>query len=286
MAEASEGAAQKGVTILVVDDERIVAKDLQRNLEKLGYRVPHTAASAEEAIQRASERAPDLVIMDIRIKGDRDGIDAAGIFHDRFHIPVIYLTAYADDATLSRAKKTEPHAYLLKPVRMDELRSAVELALYKHETERRAFAGAQRGSAPAQHPEARPADQAADLLVVDDDPMVRGVIEGALAGEHRLVWERAPNVLALIEGGRWFDLILCDLLAAGLTGMDLHAELLRRCPDQAGRMVFLTGGAYTTRTIEFLRSVRNPTIEKPFDPAELRGLVNDLLVAKGLAAKE
>src|SRR5262245_17492773 len=123
---------REDATILVVEDERIVAKDLQRSLEKLGYRVPVAAASADEAIRYASEHAPDLVIMDIRIKGGRDGIDTAEVLRSRFDVPVIYLTAYADATTLARAKRTAPYAYLLKPVRMDELRSAVELAIYRH----------------------------------------------------------------------------------------------------------------------------------------------------------
>jgi PAS domain S-box-containing protein len=126
-----------GKTVLVVEDERVVAKDLQRSLINLGYQVPTTAASADDAIRAASERCPDLVLMDIRIKGERDGIETAAILRSRFDVPVVYLTAYADDATVERAKKTEPHAYLLKPVKADELRSAVEIALYKHDSDRR-----------------------------------------------------------------------------------------------------------------------------------------------------
>jgi PAS domain S-box-containing protein len=127
----------RGKTVLVVEDERVVAKDLQRSLMNLGYHVPTTAASADDAIRAASECCPDLVLMDIRIKGARDGIETAAILRSRFDIPVVYLTAYADEATVERAKKTEPHAYLLKPVKADELRSAVEIALYKHDADRR-----------------------------------------------------------------------------------------------------------------------------------------------------
>jgi two-component system, cell cycle sensor histidine kinase and response regulator CckA len=126
-----------GKTVLVVEDERVVAKDLQRTLISFGYDVPLTAASADDAIRAASERCPDLVLMDIRIKGDLDGIQTAEILRSRFDVPVVYLTAYADDATVERAKKTEPHAYLLKPVKADELRSAVQIALYKHDADRR-----------------------------------------------------------------------------------------------------------------------------------------------------
>jgi two-component system cell cycle sensor histidine kinase/response regulator CckA len=123
--------------VLVVEDERVVAKDLQRTLTNLGYDVPVTVATADDAIRAASERCPDLVLMDIRIKGNRDGIETAEILKSRFDIPVVYLTAYADQQTVSRAKATEPHAYLLKPVKVDELRTAVEIAIYKHDVERR-----------------------------------------------------------------------------------------------------------------------------------------------------
>src|SRR5688572_4321528 len=111
-------------TILVVEDERLVAKDLQRRLSSLGYDVPATAASAEDAIRLASERCPDLVLMDIRIKGDLDGIETAKILRHEFDVPVVYLTAYADEETVARAKVTEPFGYLLKPVKEGELRSA------------------------------------------------------------------------------------------------------------------------------------------------------------------
>lgn len=124
-------------TILVVEDERVVAKDLQRSLVRLGYLVPVTAANSHDALRFASDRCPDLVLMDIHIKGDVDGIETARILKTRFEVPVVYLTAHSDEETIARAKTTEPHGYLLKPVKPEELRSTVEVALYKHEMERR-----------------------------------------------------------------------------------------------------------------------------------------------------
>lgn len=123
-------------TILVVEDERVVARDIQRSLVDLGYSVPATAASAEQAIRLASERCPDLVLMDIRIKGERDGIETATILRKRFDVPIVYLTAYADEATVERAKVTQPFGYLMKPVKTYELRSAIEIALFKHEMDK------------------------------------------------------------------------------------------------------------------------------------------------------
>jgi two-component system cell cycle sensor histidine kinase/response regulator CckA len=124
-------------SVLIVEDERIVAKDLQLTLGELGYDAFAIASSAEEAIARASERCPDLVLMDVRIKGRRDGIETAEILRNRFDVPVVYITAHADSATLDRAKKTEPYGYLLKPINSAELRSVVEVSLYKHAMEKR-----------------------------------------------------------------------------------------------------------------------------------------------------
>lgn len=122
--------------ILVVEDERVVARDLQRNLADLGYSVPATAATAEQALHLASENHPDLVLMDIRIKGSRDGIETASLLKKLYDVPIVYITAYADPSTIMRAKHTEPFGYLLKPVKTNELRSAVEIALFKHDLER------------------------------------------------------------------------------------------------------------------------------------------------------
>lgn len=122
---------------MIVEDERIVARDLQQTLETMGYDAFAVAASADEALRHASERCPDVVLMDIRIKGSKDGIDTAGLLHSRFDVPVVYLTAHADDATVERAHQSEPYGYVLKPVKSAELRSAIEIALRRHDLEKR-----------------------------------------------------------------------------------------------------------------------------------------------------
>ncbi len=101
--------------ILVVEDEIIVAVNLGQKLKKLGYELVGITSSGEEAIQKAEENHPDLVLMDINIEGNLDGIETAEVLRNRFHTPVIYLTAYADESTLDRAKKTEPLGYIVKP---------------------------------------------------------------------------------------------------------------------------------------------------------------------------
>jgi signal transduction histidine kinase len=126
----------QGPGILIVEDEAIVAHDLQQTLIEQGYDAFAVAASADEALLRAGVRTPDLVLMDIRLKGMRDGISAALELRKRYGVPVVYLTAHADDRTIDRAKVSEPYGYLLKPVSAAELKSVIEVALYKHARER------------------------------------------------------------------------------------------------------------------------------------------------------
>ncbi len=123
--------------ILVVEDEGIIAKDIQNILKSLGYAVPAIASSGEGAIKKAAETFPDLVLMDIVLEGHMDGVEAAEQIRDRFGIPVVYLTAYADNKTLQRAKITEPYGYIIKPFSERELHTIIEMALYKHQMERK-----------------------------------------------------------------------------------------------------------------------------------------------------
>ncbi len=126
----------KNVKIVIVEDEAIVAKDLRNRLQKFGYIVSGIASSGQEAINKSLEFCPDLVLMDIRLKGIMDGIEAAHEIHKYLDIPIIYLTAYADDKTLDRAKVTEPFGYLLKPFKERELQINIEIALTKHHLEK------------------------------------------------------------------------------------------------------------------------------------------------------
>src|SRR2546422_3468066 len=123
--------------ILVVEDESIVAKDLARRLQDRGYAVPVVVSSGADAIQKAAETRPGLILMDIHLRGEIDGVEAAAQIRTRFDIPVVYLTAYADEATLERAKRTEPFGYILKPYKERELQATIEMALYKHQMEGR-----------------------------------------------------------------------------------------------------------------------------------------------------
>ena len=127
----------KKSTILIVEDENIIARDIENKLKRLGYAVSGVVSSGEEAVGRVEVMPPDLVLMDIMLSGHIDGIEAAEQIRARFNIPVVYLTAYADEDTLGRAKVTEPFGYLLKPFSVKELRGAIEIALYKYQMERK-----------------------------------------------------------------------------------------------------------------------------------------------------
>lgn len=128
-------APSKASQILIVEDEYVIAANLQENLETLGYGVSDIASSATEAIEKAITLRPDLVLMDIQLQGDMDGIQAAEQIWTRLQIPVIYVTGHSDKSTLDRAKVTFPFGYILKPVKGKELYVAIETALSRYERE-------------------------------------------------------------------------------------------------------------------------------------------------------
>ncbi|WP_431061641.1 response regulator, partial [Methanobacterium sp.] len=121
--------------ILIVEDEAITAMDIKTTLEIFGYNVVSTAFSGEEAIEKSKKLKPNLVLMDINLKGDMEGIEAASQIMTIFNIPVIYLTAHSDENTFQRAKLTEPYGFIPKPVDYNGLKATIENALYKHSIE-------------------------------------------------------------------------------------------------------------------------------------------------------
>jgi len=126
-----------GPSILVVEDEGIVARDIQHRLESIGYRVPEIAATGKDAITRALDLKPDVVLMDIMLRGPMDGIEAATFIREKLDVPVVFVTAYAEEEILKRARVTEPYGYIVKPFEDRELQAAVEIALYRHRAERK-----------------------------------------------------------------------------------------------------------------------------------------------------
>jgi CheY-like chemotaxis protein len=124
--------------ILIVEDEHIVAMGIKRMLKSLRYTVTGIASSGEEAISKAESTFPDVVLMDIMLKGEIDGIEAAKEIKAKFEIPIIYLTAYSESNILERAKRTEPLGYIIKPFDENDLYSSIEVALHRYEKEKSA----------------------------------------------------------------------------------------------------------------------------------------------------
>ena len=138
MSSSIEEDAMAHERILVVEDEKITALEIAEHLRRLGYQPLGPCASGEEAITSALALHPDAVLMDIALKGPMDGIQAAEAIRSTWRCPVIYVTAHADQATLDRAKVTEPFGYILKPINERELHIAIEIALYRAQAGREA----------------------------------------------------------------------------------------------------------------------------------------------------
>lgn len=123
--------------ILVVEDDIIIQMHLQRSLQHLGYNVIKTVSNGIEAIEEAGKHRPEMVLMDVKIDGSLDGVETADRIKKNFGIPVIYLTAFTDEDTLKRAKITEPYGYILKPFEIRELKTSIEIGLYRHKLEKK-----------------------------------------------------------------------------------------------------------------------------------------------------
>jgi signal transduction histidine kinase len=188
--------------ILVVEDELITAKGIRSALKSLGYDVLDIVSSGEEAIQKASEIHPDLILMDIKLDGDMDGIEAARQIKDRFSIPVVYLTAHADDATLARAMITEPYGYILKPFEDRDLHIGIEIALYKHQME--------------------------EKLIQSEKLKSIGTITAGIAHEFNNILAIISGNVQLLEGSRKNDEELMDALRTIKRATNNGAEISRR----------------------------------------------------------
>lgn len=117
---------------LIVEDEVLIAEELRERLSRLGFSVIATVDSADEGVAIATRERPDLVLMDIRLRGQKDGIEAAREIREQVDLPIVYLTAYSDKLTVNRAKKTDHDGFLLKPFHRHELQSTIEVAMKRH----------------------------------------------------------------------------------------------------------------------------------------------------------
>jgi signal transduction histidine kinase len=155
--------------VLIVEDERIVARDLQGSLNDMGYDAFAIAASAEEALACAQAKCPDVVLMDIRIKGPADGIETADILKKQFSMSIIYLTAHADATMVDRAKRTDPHGYLVKPVKLVELGSMLEIVLHRRQLDQALREAHERSRALAERLAAVREEERRDVAVLLHD---------------------------------------------------------------------------------------------------------------------
>lgn len=121
------------LSILIVEDEAIVAKSIEKRLKFMGYRVAGTTARGEEALEILQKERTDLVLLDIRLEGTMDGVETSQCIHDRFGIPVVFITAYSDDETMKKASGTKPYGYLLKPFGETELKATLDSVIAKIE---------------------------------------------------------------------------------------------------------------------------------------------------------
>ncbi len=205
MRKGAPAAAGQSERILVVEDEQIVALDIRLHLEQLGYTVAASHAEAETALEYLQEvrgAPPDLVIMDIHLQGAMDGVSAAEIIREQYDLPVIFMTAYADEETLARAKVTEPFAYIIKPFEERELRTAVELAMYRHRMSR-AIRERER------------------LLSQVMEAIHNGIVVTDSAGKIRYTNSHAQNVLpAGLEAGKELESFLPEPLLRELNRTD------------------------------------------------------------------
>jgi CheY-like chemotaxis protein len=282
--------------IMVVEDEGIVALNIQGNLEALGYDVPVVVASGEEAIEEAKRTRPDLVLMDIMLEGEMDGVEAAQQIRTRFDIPVVYLTALADDKTLERVKMTAPYGYLLKPFDERELHAAIEVALQRHKAE----IALRPGDTTAQPDEEAhqqetqtgvPEEAVAieepsvptepTILLMEDDPLSASVVELTLSSEGYRVLT-APNGLQGLKMAiaDCPDLILLDLMLPGMDGFEV-LNSLRADPKTASVPVAIMsakGQPEDRRIADKLGA--DAYLLKAYEKDELLELVQSLLEKK------
>jgi two-component system, cell cycle sensor histidine kinase and response regulator CckA len=233
--------------IAIVEDEYIVALDIKSFLERSGYRVAGMFSSGEELIRRFEELQPELILMDIKIRGDLDGVETARLIHERYFTPVVLLTAFADDETVARAKITQPFGYILKPFEERELRTAIEIALYRAAMEKRLRESEERyrnlfnegisgnflADGEGRIIDANPAFRSLVGIASDDVPL--GRLEDFFADQAG--WESFRDTLS---SGRRFE--LAELVLRGADGQDLlvlanAAAIL----DQDGNMVGMRG---------------------------------------------
>ena len=197
-------------SVLIAEDEAIVATHLAETVKKLGYKVAEVVSSGTAAVSKAAQLKPDVVLMDVRLEGEKDGVTAAQVIGARFGTPIIYVTANTDPQTVQRARATNPAGFVVKPFSEEKLRSALEKAL-EHP----------RGSADVQF------KGRAAILLVDPSAESRTEVVKALGQRHRVVLSGSFEHAVQLLSSRSFDLILIDIATADAGGHGAIRKLRR-----------------------------------------------------------
>jgi PAS domain S-box-containing protein len=208
----------KKARILVVEDEGLVAAQIKETLEGLGYTVPAVAATGAAALERLAEIEPDLVLMDIQLKGGMNGIETAQRMHARLDVPVVYLTAFSDSETLEEAKLTDPLGYVLKPFDERSLHATIQMALHRHERARGSLESGRWASAVA--------SSMSDAVVIADPKgqvtFVNPAAEALLGHrQEKLVGQRIADAVTVLDGatGNRIVLPVSEPLAEGRSAL-------------------------------------------------------------------
>ena len=238
--------------VLVVEDERVVALHLRQQLSRLGYVVPAMCTAGVQALRKIREIRPDIVLMDIHIEGDIDGIETAARIPNEFQVPVIYLTAYSEEATLERARETKPYGYLLKPFSERELHAAIQMVL-----ERRRADNLSRES--ALRLEELVAARTEELLAANRE-VERQTIE-RLTAERALHQAQKMETIGQLTGGVAHDFnnlmqVVIGNLSILLKLLPPESDNLRQVAEKAMNGAKLAG-AVTQRLLAF--SAANPS---------------------------
>jgi signal transduction histidine kinase len=278
-----------------VEDEGIVARDLQSALTELGYAVPATLATGEEAIAGARELRPDLVLMDVRLPGSIDGIQAAASIREQHGIPVIYLTAHSDNETLRRAMQTEPMGYLVKPFSPPQLRCAIEIALHRSEINERLHERQQWLASTLRRGDGGPASEDAGPKVSYLN-LVAETLAGWRLGEAEYEQRLAEHIAELEAANRELENFTYGVardLRGPLRGIDglsqslieQHAanlgpeglKTLRQVRETAGRMRQVIDNLLVLSIDDLLLLSRVSSAEPRRDVVDLSGIAMDIV---------